>query len=102
MIGKRLHLWRLANFQIERLPSVEDVYLFHGIARDNPKDERLFALAEVRDMTPLRDEAGSIVQIPHLSRMFMEALDGIRLYQSHLPIHQRLPWNRILLYIWPS
>src|SRR5262249_14122100 len=48
MMGKRLHLWRLENFAIERLPSVEDIYLIHGVARDNPKDERLFACAEVR------------------------------------------------------
>src|SRR2546421_374653 len=82
MMGERLHIWRLANFQIERLPSVEDVYLFHGTAHDNPSDERLFALAEVRDMTPVWDEAGRIVQIPHLERMLMETLDGIRLYQS--------------------
>src|SRR5438094_9952639 len=33
--------------------------------------------------------------------MLMETLDGIRLYQSRLPAHQRLPWNRILLYVWP-
>jgi acetyl/propionyl-CoA carboxylase alpha subunit/acetyl-CoA carboxylase carboxyltransferase component len=101
MMGERLHLWRLANFKIERLPSVEDVYLFHGIAHDNPQDQRLFALAEVRDVTPLRDEAGRIVQIPHLARMLMETLDGIRLYQSHLPAHKRLSWNRVLLYVWP-
>ncbi len=101
MMGERLHIWQLANFQLERLPSAEDVYLFHGIAIDNPKDERLFALAEVRDMTPLRDESGKIVQIPHLERMLMEALESIRLYQSHLPTHKRLPWNRVLLYIWP-
>jgi len=102
MMGERHHIWRLANFQIERLPSAEDIYLFHGIARDNPKDERLFALAEVRDMTPLRDELGQILQIPHLERMLMEALESIRLYQSHLPTHKRLPWNRVLLYVWPS
>ncbi len=101
MMGERLHIWRLANFQIERLPSVEDVYLFHGIAYDNPKDERLFALAEVRDVTPLRDKSGKILQIPHLERMLMEALESIRLYQSHLPVHKRLPWNRVLLYVWP-
>ncbi|HET8853093.1 MAG TPA: biotin carboxylase N-terminal domain-containing protein, partial [Ktedonobacteraceae bacterium] len=101
MMGERHHIWRLANFQIERLPSAEDIYLFHGIARDNPKDERLFALAEVRDMTPLRDESGQIIQIPHLERMLMEALESIRLYQSRLPAHKRLPWNRVLLYIWP-
>ncbi len=56
MMGKRLHLWRLNNFKIERLPSVEDVYLIHAVARDNPKDERLFACAEVRDVTPVRDD----------------------------------------------
>ena len=69
MIGKRLELWRLRNFYLKRLPSVEDVYLFHGVARDNPKDERLFALAEVRDVTPIRDGDGRLVQLPHLERM---------------------------------
>ena len=85
MMGKRLHLWRLSNFNIERLPSVEDVYLLHAVARDNPKDERLFACAEVRDVTPVRDEAGRIVQLPHLERMLTEALAGIRLFQSRRP-----------------
>ena len=101
MMGKRLSLWRLNNFQIERLPSVEDVYLFHGVARDNPKDERLFACAEVRDLTPVRDEAGRIVQLPHLERMLAETLAGIRLFQSRRPLQERLYWNRILLYVWP-
>ena len=35
-------------------PRAEDVYLFHGVAHENPKDHRLFALAEVRDLTPVR------------------------------------------------
>ncbi len=101
MMGKRLHLWRLANFKIDRLPSVEDVYLFHGVARENPKDERLFAIAEVRDLTPVRDDSGHIVQLPHLERMFAEAVAAIRHYQSRRPSHERLYWNRILLYVWP-
>jgi acetyl/propionyl-CoA carboxylase alpha subunit/acetyl-CoA carboxylase carboxyltransferase component len=101
MMGKRLHLWRLSNFKIERLPSVEDVYLLHAVARDNPKDERLFACAEVRDVTPVRNKAGRIVQLPHLERMLMEAMAGIRLFQSRRPAHQRLYWNRILLNVWP-
>ncbi|MGB8595544.1 MAG: carboxyl transferase domain-containing protein [Candidatus Sulfotelmatobacter sp.] len=101
MMGKRLHLWRLDNFKIDRLPSVEDVYLLYAVARDNPKDERLFACAEVRDVTPVRDESGRIVQLPHLERMFTEALAGIRLFQSKRPNHQRLHWNRILLNVWP-
>ena len=101
MMGKRLHFWRLSNFKIDRLPSAEDVYLLHAVAHDNPKDERLFVCAEVRDVTPVRDDAGRIVRLPHLERMFTEALAGIRLYQSRRASHQRLYWNRILLNVWP-
>ncbi len=101
MMGRRLNLWRLNNFKIERLPSAEDVYLIHGVAIDNPKDERLFAVAEVRDLTPVRDESGRIVQLPHLERMFAEALASIRLFQSRRSPHERLYWNRVLLYVWP-
>ena len=101
MMAKRVHLWRFSNFKIERLPSVEDVYLFHGIAYDNPKDERLFAVVEVRDLTPVRDEAGRIVQLPHLERMFAEAVAGIRRFQLKRAPHERLFWNRILLYVRP-
>ena len=102
MMGKRLHLWRLANFNIERLPSVEDVYLLHAVARDNPKDERVFAAAEVRDVTPVCDETGRVVQLPHLERMLMEAFAAIRVFQSQRRPQQRLYWNRVFLYVWPS
>ena len=101
MMAERLHLWRLKNFKIDRLPSVEDVYLLHAVANDNPKDERLFAVAEVRDLTPVRDETGRIVQLPHLERMFAEAVAGMRLFQSRRAPHERLYWNRIFLYVWP-
>ena len=101
MMGKRMHLWRMSNFDIQRLPSVEDVYLFHGVARQNPKDARLFAIAEVRDLTPVRDASGRIVQLPYLERMLMETLAGIRRFQSQRPPRERLQWNRVLLYVWP-
>ena len=101
MMGKRLHLWRLGNFNLERLPSVEDVYLLHAVARDNPKDVRLFACAEVRDVTAVRDPAGRVVQLPHLERMLAETLASIRLYQSRRRPQERLHWNRIFLYVWP-
>ncbi|HET7439816.1 MAG TPA: carboxyl transferase domain-containing protein, partial [Terriglobales bacterium] len=101
MMGKRLHLWRLSNFKIERLPSVDDVYLLRAVAHENPKDERLFACAEVRDLTPICDENGRIAQLPHLERMLMEALAEIRLFQSRRPERERLYWNRVFLYVWP-
>src|SRR5271166_1098081 len=102
MMAERLHLWRLKNFKIERLPSVEDVYLLHAVANENPKDERLFAVAEVRDLTPVRDPAGRIVQLPHLERMFAETTAAIRLFESKRAPHARLHWNRIFLYVWPT
>jgi acetyl-CoA carboxylase carboxyltransferase component len=101
MMAKRLELWRLRNFYINRLPSVEDVYLFHGVARDNPKDERLFALAEVRDVTAIRDGGGRLIQIPHLERMLMETMTAIRREQYRRGTGDRLQWNRVLLYVRP-
>ncbi|MBL8144453.1 MAG: ATP-grasp domain-containing protein [Acidobacteria bacterium] len=101
MIGKRLGVARFQKFVIERLPSVEDVFLFRATARDNAKDERLFALAEVRDATPVRDEEGTLLQVPHLERMVFEAVAAIREVQAHRGPDERLHWNRIVLDVWP-
>lgn len=102
MMGKRLHLWRMSNFNIERLPSSEDVYLFHGVARENPKDERLFAVAEVRDLTLVRNAQGRIEQIPYMEHMLMEASAGMRKYLATRSPKDRPEWNRVLLYVWPT
>ena len=100
MMGERLQLWRLRNFFVDRLPSVEDVYLFRGVARDNPKDERLFAIVEVRDLTPVCDAGGRVVKLPHLEWMLMEALMAIRSAQvSRAAAQGRLHWNRIVMYV---
>src|SRR5262245_10794248 len=50
---------------------------------------------------PVRDTSGRIVQLPHLERMFAEALAGIRRFQARRRSNERLHWNRILLYVWP-
>ncbi|MGA9565607.1 MAG: carboxyl transferase domain-containing protein [Candidatus Korobacteraceae bacterium] len=102
MMAERLHLWRLKNFKIERQPSVEDVYLLRAVAIENPKDERLFAVAEVRDLTPVYDKAGRIIQLPHLERMFAETTAAIRSFQAKRTPRTRLHWNRIFLYVWPT
>ena len=101
MLAKRLNLDRLRRFAITRLDSAEDVYLFHGVARDNPKDERLFALAEVRDLTPVRNETGRVTGFPLLERILMDTLSGIRRFQSHRPPGQRLLENLVLLHVRP-
>jgi len=100
MLGKRLELWRLANFRLERMPSVEDIYLFHGVARENPKDHRLFALAEVRDLTVVPDATGSPTY-PWLERMGLQALAAMRQVLAGFPTRQRPVANRIVLYVQP-
>jgi acetyl/propionyl-CoA carboxylase alpha subunit/acetyl-CoA carboxylase carboxyltransferase component len=102
MMGERLHLWRLQNFNVTRLPSQEDIYLLHAVAKENAKDERLFAVAEVRDLTPVRNKAGKVVQLPYLEQMLAEAVAAIRMFQSKRPANKRLYWNRIFLYVWPT
>ncbi len=101
MMAERLHLWRTANFAIERLASAKDVYLFHGVGRDAPSDERLFAIAEVRDLTPARDEQGHVIALPELEYVLGQALEGIRRFQARRPPHKRLQWNRVQLHVWP-
>ena len=64
MMAARMDFWRLSNFELERLPSAPEVHLFRAVARENPRDERLVALAEVRDLSPVRDETGAITGDP--------------------------------------
>jgi acetyl/propionyl-CoA carboxylase alpha subunit/acetyl-CoA carboxylase carboxyltransferase component len=101
LTGQRLDLWRLKEFDGTRLPSPEDTYLFHLVAPDNPADERLVAMAEVRDVTPLRDAGGNVIGFPAAERALAACLDGIRRAQSQRRQTQRLDANRIFLYSWP-
>jgi Acetyl-CoA carboxylase, central region len=65
LIAQRMQLERLRNFDLTRLPSGdEEVYLFRCVAPKNPSDERLVALAQVRDLTPLRDSDGRLAALP--------------------------------------
>ncbi len=101
LMATRLRLSRLRNFSIERLTAGDDVYLFRARATANPDDERLFALAEVRDLTTLRDNENRVVALPQLERVLLEAIAGIRRFQAPRPPERRFYWNRILLHVWP-
>jgi acetyl/propionyl-CoA carboxylase alpha subunit/acetyl-CoA carboxylase carboxyltransferase component len=103
MIARRLRFWRLSQFQVERAPSAdEDTYLFHCTAPGNPKDERFMALAEVRDITPLRTSDGALVALPEVEHILAGCLEGIRRCQAVRPARGRAEANRVLLYIWPT
>ena len=101
-IAQWLQLWRLRNFELTRLPSAdEDIYLLRCVAPKNPSDERLVAMAQVRDLTPLRDEEGRILALPAIEATLGACLDAIREVQAQRPERKRLDTNRIVLYVWP-
>ncbi len=101
-IAQRLQLQRLREFDLTRLPSAdEEIYLFKAAAKSNPADERLIAMGQVRDLTPLREADGRLVALPALEDAVTACLDAIRNIQAQRPQNKRFDTNRIMMYVWP-
>ena len=99
LTGQRLDLWRLKNFDGIRLPAAAGTYLFHLVAKENPSDERLVALAEVRDVTTQLNDDGK-------RRRSGDRAHPCGLPRRHPPRtgqrgKKRLDANRVVLYVWP-
>jgi len=102
-LAQRLQLQRLREFDLTRLPSAdEEIYLFKAVAKSNPADERLFAMGQVRDLTPLRESDGRLVALPAVEEAITAGLDAIRNIQAQRPQNKRFDTNRIMMYVWPS
>jgi acetyl-CoA carboxylase carboxyltransferase component len=102
MVGRRLSLWRLRDFDLTRLDGPSDVLLLHGQATGNAADQRLFALAQVRQFSAARDEDGTIIALPHLERAIANCLEAIRRARSARgAAGARLDMNHVWLHIWP-
>jgi acetyl/propionyl-CoA carboxylase alpha subunit/acetyl-CoA carboxylase carboxyltransferase component len=102
-IAERLQLGRLREFDLTRLPSAdEEIYLFKAVAKSNAHDERLVAMGQVRDLTPLREADGRLVALPELENALAACLDAIRGVQAQRPQNKRFAANRIMMYVWPS
>ncbi|GAA4640573.1 biotin carboxylase N-terminal domain-containing protein [Actinoallomurus vinaceus] len=102
-MARRLQLQRLREFDLTRLPSAdEEIYLFKAVARSNPADERLIAMGQVRDLTPLREADGRLVALPAVEDAIAAGLDAIRNIQAQRPQNKRFDTNRIMMYVWPS
>ena len=105
MVGRRLDLWRLRNFQLTRLDSPSDVLLYRCVAPDNDADVRLVAIAQVRELTIDRDADGRVHSLPEAERALANCMDAIR--RARAAEQQRrgrrvtLDMNHIWLYIWP-
>ena len=102
MLAKRLDVWRLSNFELTRLPSPEDVYVFDGVAKDNPRDHRIFALAEVRDLTAVRDPDTGRASYPRLGRSGLAALAALRSAIARYPARERPAANRLVIWVRPT
>ena len=100
MVGRRLNLWRLRNFAITRLDAPDDVLLYHCVAPGNDADQRLVALAQIRELTPVRDASGRVVSLPQAERAVASCGDAIRRARAALGGH-RLDMNIVSLQVWP-
>jgi acetyl/propionyl-CoA carboxylase alpha subunit/acetyl-CoA carboxylase carboxyltransferase component len=102
-VAERLQLGRLREFHLTRLPSSdEEIYLFKAVAKSNRADERLVAMGQVRDLTPLREADGRLVALPELENVLAGCLDAIRIVQAQRPQHKRFDTNRVMMYVWPA
>jgi acetyl/propionyl-CoA carboxylase alpha subunit/acetyl-CoA carboxylase carboxyltransferase component len=101
-VAERMQLERLREFNLTRLPSAdEEVYLFRCVAQANPADERLVAMAQVRDLTPLREADGRLVALPATEDALAACLHAIRTVQAQRPAKRRFDTNRVVIYVWP-
>ncbi|HYJ76656.1 MAG TPA: biotin/lipoyl-containing protein, partial [Kineosporiaceae bacterium] len=101
MVGRRLDLWRLREFTLTRLPSPEDVLLYHAVAPGNEADQRLVALTQVRELSVVRDASGHVASLPQAERAVASCLDAVRRARATLQNGVRLDMNHVWLYIWP-
>lgn len=102
MIAARAKFFRFRNFTSERLESEPGIYTYKLVGVDNPRDTRLAAVAEVRDLTPSRDASGQVIGLPSIERHLAACANAIRKAQTEHDPRQRLAMNRIVLYLWPQ
>ncbi|GAA3032605.1 biotin carboxylase N-terminal domain-containing protein [Gordonia defluvii] len=102
-IAQRMQMERWRKFDLTRLPSSdEEVYLYRGVAKSNPTDDRLVAFTQIRDLTAVAGEDdGRLLTLPTAETNFATCVDSIRRAQAQRPRARRLNTNRIVAYIWP-
>ncbi len=102
MVGRRLNLWRLRDFDVTRIAAPEDVLLYECVARDNPADRRLIALAQVRQLAVVRDDDGRVVGLPHAERAVENCLEAVRRARTSRGADgAKLDLNEVWVQVWP-
>ncbi|MEL6180684.1 MAG: carboxyl transferase domain-containing protein, partial [Myxococcota bacterium] len=96
--ARRIELWRLQQFDLERIEGTELILAFRGRARSNPRDERIFVFAEVRE---LADGTGTELDQWGFERAYYEAVRVLRDAQSRQSARRRFHGNRMVFCIQP-
>jgi acetyl/propionyl-CoA carboxylase alpha subunit/acetyl-CoA carboxylase carboxyltransferase component len=92
----RVDLARLGKFELERLDTPDGIYGFYGTSREEPGDERIFVLADVRGRSP--DDGHDVaLYIPTFEQAFYEATRTLRTALGLRDPKRRLQWNRVTL-----
>ncbi|HSK33902.1 MAG TPA: fused acetyl/propionyl-CoA carboxylase subunit alpha/methylmalonyl-CoA decarboxylase subunit alpha, partial [Propionicimonas sp.] len=103
MVFRRLNLWRLSEFDATRLPAPRGVLLFDCVAKSNPDDRRLVAMAEVSQLAAVRDANGRLIGLPHAERAVENCLESIRRTRAARgSAGSRLDMNHVWVYVWPE
>jgi acetyl/propionyl-CoA carboxylase alpha subunit/acetyl-CoA carboxylase carboxyltransferase component len=97
--ARRIELWRLDNFDLERVETFAGVYAFYGRARDGSGDERLFCFSEVLD---LGDQLPDAPDLSLFEQRFHQALEGLRSLQAIRDPSHRMGWNRLYVFVRPA
>ncbi len=102
MVGRRLNLWRLREFDVTRIEAPDDVLLYECVAKSNPADRRLVAVAQVRQLAVVRDEQGTVLGLPHAERAVENCLEAIRRARTSRGSNGRdLDMNHVWVQVWP-
>ncbi|MFE3059470.1 carboxyl transferase domain-containing protein [Nocardia sp. NPDC059239] len=102
LVGRRLHLWRLRNFRLDRLAAPADMAVYHAVALDNPADQRLVAMAQVRRFEPVRDGVGAIITVRGAETVLNACAEVVAQARRELdPVGTRLELNHVWLDIRP-
>ncbi|HHU38870.1 MAG TPA: ATP-grasp domain-containing protein, partial [Propionibacterium sp.] len=103
MAARQLDLWRLREFDVTRIPAPRDVLLFECVAKTNPDDRRLVAMAQVRQLAAVRDAQGHLIGLPHAERAVENCLEAIRRTRSARgSAGSKLDLNHVWVHVWPE
>ena len=92
----RIDLGRLTKFSLERCDAPDGIYCFHGRARDEAGDERVFVLADVRGRSP-DDGHEAELYVPMFEQAFYEATRALRTILGIRDAKRLLQWNRVTI-----